>query len=156
MSRGVWEAIVGVMTTLSRVFSSLVCLLALGSGVAACGGDEAPTEAGSPAPEICQDVDALRESVQDLQNIEIGEGALSELGTQLDTIRGDVGQIRRNAGDENATEVEAVSTAADSLESSLDAAVATPSATTLTAVGDSVSALASAVRNLGDALEDTC
>jgi hypothetical protein len=144
------------MTRTFRAFVSLVLLLALGSGLAACGGDETPPEAGSPTPEICQDVEALQESVQELQDIEIGEDALAELGTQLDTIRGDIGQIRRDAGDENATEVEAVSTAGDSLESSIDAAVASPSATTLTAVGDSVRALASAVRNLGDALGDTC
>jgi predicted extracellular nuclease len=146
------------MTRTVRVTLSMVCLLLLGSGLAACGGDETSTETqtSEPTPAICQDVEALQESVGDLQDIEIDEGALSQLGTQLDTIRGDVGQIRRDAGDENATEIEAVSTSADSLESSIDAAVASPSATTLTAVGDNVRALASAVRNLGDALEDTC
>jgi hypothetical protein len=144
------------MTRTFRVLVSLVCLLALGSGLAACGGDETPTEAGSPAPEICQDVEALQESVQELQNIEIGEGALSELGTQLDTIRGDVGQIRRNAGDEYAAETDALDTATESLGSSIEAAVESPTATTLAAVGDSVRALAAAVRNLGDALGDTC
>jgi hypothetical protein len=142
------------MTRILRSLVALACLLALGSGLVACGGDE--TTDGTTTPEICQDVDALQESLQELQNIEIGQDSLSELGTQMDTIRGDIGQIRRNAGDENATEVEAVSTAADSLESSIDAAVATPSATTLRAVGDNVRALASAVRNLGDALADTC
>jgi hypothetical protein len=144
------------MRTIFRTLVALACLLAFGSGLVACGGDETTDEAGTTSPEICQDVDALQESLQELQTIEIGQGSLSELGTQMDTVRGDIGQIRRDAGDENATEVEAVSTSADSLESSIDAAVASPSATTLTAVGDSVRALASAVRNLGDALGDTC
>jgi hypothetical protein len=144
------------MTRTFRVLVSMVCLLVLGSALAACGGEDTPTEAGSPTPEICQDVDALRESVQELQNIEIGEGALSELGTQLDTIRGDVGQIRRNSGDEYAAETDALDTATESLGSSIEAAVEAPSATTLAAVGDSVRALASAVRNLGDAVGDTC
>jgi hypothetical protein len=144
------------MTRTVRVTVSLIWLLLLGSGLVGCGGDETSTQTNEPTPAICQDVDALQQSVADLQDIEIGEGALSELGTQLDTIRGDVGPIRRDAGDEHATETEAVSTAADSLGSSIDAAVASPSATTLAAVADGVRALAAAVRSLGDALGDTC
>ncbi|HSJ22612.1 MAG TPA: hypothetical protein VK964_18760 [Nocardioidaceae bacterium] len=144
------------MTSTVRVTVSLIWLLLLGSGLVGCGGDETSPQTSEPTPAICQDIDALQQSVADLQDIEIGEDALADLGTQLDTIRGDVGQIRRDTGDENAAEVEAVGTTADSLESSIDAAVASPSAATLTAVGDSVRALASAARNLGDALEDTC
>jgi hypothetical protein len=146
-----------MMTRTRRVLVSLVCLLALGSGAVACGGDdETPTEGGAPTPEICQDVDALRDSVQELQNIEIGEDTLSELGTQMDTIRGDIGQIRRNAGDEYAAETDALDTATESVGSSIEAAVESPSATTLAAIADSIRALGAAVNNLGDSLGDTC
>jgi hypothetical protein len=52
--------------------------------------------------------------------------------------------------------VDAVQSAASSLESSIEAAAKSPTAKTLAAVGDDVRAVGSSFSALGDALATTC
>ncbi|QNN52821.1 hypothetical protein [Nocardioides mesophilus] len=129
-----------------RALAGLAIMTILGAGTSACGGD----------PAVCSDTDSLRSSIQDLQNIDIGQGGLAQLQKQLEAIRSDLQQLADDASDQYSSEVAAIRDAVDALGASLTAAVSTPSAATLTAVRDDVKALGSSVARLGDAVSGTC
>jgi hypothetical protein len=105
--------------------------------VTGCGGEDKPA--------ICSDVDALKSSVSALTDIELDQGALSELQ-----------KVKSEAQAEFSTEIDAVDTATTAVKDSLDAAVASPSAPTIAAVGVALSQLKTALANLQSAVESTC
>ena len=135
------------MTRSRRVAASLCLILTLGSGVAACGDD---------SDALCDDVDALRNSMAELQDTEIERGALSVLADEVRAIQADVQQVAEDAAAEYSSEVEALRSRATALGSSIETAAADPSVATVTQVRDDVNALGSAVTALSDAVADTC
>jgi hypothetical protein len=134
------------MWSKGRVFAVAVCTLGLGTGLVACGGQ----------PAVCDDLDALRTSVKDLQNVDIGNDALSTLTTDLQKIQADLKQLGQDASDQYSTQIDAVQKQASALGTSLQTATTDPSATSLTEVSTDVKAVGSAVSDLGNAMSGTC
>lgn len=132
------------MTT--RVASAVFCLVAVGPGLTACGGQ----------PAVCDDVDALQASVKKLEDVKVGENALSELQTDLAAIQSDIKQLSKDASDQYSSQVADVKSQATALKSSLQTASASPTAATLTRVRDDAKALGASVKDLGNAVADTC
>lgn len=148
------------MRAARRIAVNVLCLLVVASGVSACGDDEdsssSSTPSSSPTPAVCQDLDALGTSIDRIKEAKIGEDALPVLSEELRTIETELKQLRADADAEYWSEVDAVKSAASSLESSIAAAAASPTAATLAAVGDDVRAVGSTFNNLTDALTTTC
>lgn len=134
------------MTWMRRLAVVGACLLGVGVGLAAC----------SSQPAVCEDMDALRTSVGSLQDVTIGENALSELSTDLDQIESDLSRLNEDASEEYSSEVEAVRTRTAALRSSLQSASTDPTAPGWTEVANDVRALGSAVTDLGNAIGETC
>lgn len=151
--------------------SAVLCVLVLGAG-ASCGNDDgspssdesSPTSSASSASSassssataVCRDAKDLRTEVDKLTSTELGQGTLTELSKELAGVRDSVQQLAADASDQYATQVDALKSAADSLESSLQDVTASPSAAGLQAVGTAIGKLGDATQELGTALSDTC
>lgn len=105
---------------------------------------------------MCEDVDALRTSVQNLQDVQIGEDALSALSTDLQQIESELGQLRQDASEEYSTEIDAVQADTDALRDSLQTAGAEPSATSFSEVAGDVQAVVSSMTDLDNTVNETC
>jgi hypothetical protein len=82
---------------------------------AGCGGEES---------ELCQSLGDLQESVQGLQDIELGEGALDELQQSADEISADFAAVENAAGAALGPELADLEASAQALVADLDAAAA--------------------------------
>lgn len=128
--------------------ASLLTAVLLGSALlTGCGNDK---------PQVCDDLVTLDQSVDKLDNIQIGPGALDSLETQLGTVRADLDKVKASAKDEFPTQVDQVTVAVDALRESLAKAKANPNVSSLAAVGAAVSSLDDAWENLDDAADATC
>lgn len=134
------------MTTRRRLAGVLAGVALLASAVTGCG----------DTPDVCEDVDALQESADNLRNVEVGAGALDTITTELATIQSTLRELGTDASEQYAPEVDAVRSEVSDLRASVVAATADPSSTSLAAVRDDVRALGTAVGNLGDAIAETC
>jgi hypothetical protein len=145
------------MTLLRHASVILLCGLVV-LGLPGCDEDttSGPGATGSPTPAVCEDLDALSSSVDDLQALELGEGALDGLRDELAQIRSELDGLSSDTSDEYADETAAVRRSVDALGSSLDAAAEAPSATAWATVADDLREVGSAVGDLGDAVGDTC
>lgn len=138
-----------IPTSFSRIIA-VVALALAAMMTAGCGsGDEG-------SPEYCASINSLRDSVNGLTDITIDQGALGELDTKLEEVRSDVKDVKEEAGDEFATEIDAMDEAASNLRTSLDAAAADPSLDTVSAVGTDIQTLVTSVKTLNDATKDKC
>lgn len=134
------------MRPLRSTILSAVCLVGIGAGLSAC----------SDQPAVCDDVDALKSSVENIKDAQLGENGLDTITTQLSLMKNSLKEIQGSASSMYPTEVAAVRSAADSLSTSVSAATSDPTASSIAAVADSVTRLASAVGDLGTAVKDTC
>jgi len=131
----------------ARIVTAVVAL-ALATTLAACGEDE---------PAVCSSVDTLRDSVEDLKNIDVtSSGALSELESGLTTIQGDLADVKSDAESEFASQIDAVETGFSAVRTSIEAAKSDPSAATLAAAGTALSSFASTVGTFIDDVRSTC
>jgi septal ring factor EnvC (AmiA/AmiB activator) len=107
--------------------------------------------------DVCATLDSLNASIDDVTDVDdVDQDTLTELEDEVGDVRTDLEELRSEASDEYSDEIDAVSEASTNLGTSLDAARATPSSSTMADVVTASQALATAVRNLGDALKDTC
>jgi hypothetical protein len=113
--------------------------------LAACGGDQ---------PAVCDDVDALQSSVDNLEDVQLSENGLNALSSAVPTTRQDLQQLRTDAKAEFGDDASKVETAVTSLKSSV--AAPNPSASTLSAVGAAIQAIDSSPSALQDAVSGTC
>lgn len=135
------------MNRTRQLLASTVLVGAMTLGLSACGQD---------TPAVCDDMDQLQKSVASLKDIQLDQGALSELSSRLKTIRADARQLEADASQEFADEVAAVKKAGDALGAGIDQAVANPSVATISALKPEVAALGTALRSMSDALSSTC
>ncbi len=135
------------MNRTRHALASTVLLGAMTLGLSACG-------EGTPA--VCDDMDQLQRSLASLKDVQLEQGALSELSTRWETIKTDARQLEDDASKEFADEVDAVKKAGDALGVGIDQAKADPSVATLSALQPQIAALATALSNLTDALRSTC
>jgi hypothetical protein len=101
-------------------------------------------------------MDALRASIEDVRDIDLGNDTLSTLSGEIQDIEADFDQLADDASDELSDELDAVEEAAAPLRTSIDAATADPTAESLAQVATDVQAFAAAIGDLGDAVSGTC
>jgi len=106
--------------------------------------------------DLCATMDSLNASIVDVSEVDVDQDTLTELEDEVGDVRTDLEEVRSEASDEYSDEIDAVSEASTNLSISLDTARATPSSSTIADVVTTSQSLATAVRNLGDALKDTC
>jgi hypothetical protein len=127
-----WRGDHGAMTRTLLLMGTITALLLLAIG---CGGGES---------ELCQSLGDLQESVQGLQDIELGEGALDELQQSADEISADFAAVENAAGGELGPELAALKTSAQALVADLDSAAAQGDLTR-ESIGDLAGSVSSAV-----------
>ena len=133
--------------TRTRCAALTLVVLGVTSGLTACVADE---------PAVCDDVDAMNATMDDLRDVEIGENALSVLSTELSELKSEADTLVEDASEEYATEIDAVRSGLTSLESDLEAAVEQPTAASLAEVSEGVQGLGASVDGLVDAVQETC
>lgn len=124
----------------------VLLVLGLSSGLASCSDD----------PEVCDDVDALAASLDNLRELQIGENALSSAQSELSGMKTEVAQLRDDAGEEYATEIDAVTSEVEALATGVQSAMETPTPAALQAVADGLRAVGTAVDDLVDTVQGTC
>jgi hypothetical protein len=134
------------MTRARRTVASILCLAALPWGATACSGQSA----------VCDDVDSIKASVQNLKEARIGENGLTVLQTELPKIQSALTQLRADASTQYSSEIDLVQSQARVLRSSVASASADPSMGTFAKVADGIQAVGSATRDLGDAVAGSC
>jgi hypothetical protein len=132
------------MTRTLLLMGTITALLLLAIG---CGGGES---------ELCQSLGDLQESVQGLQDIELGEGALDELQQSADEISADFAAVENAAGGELGPELAALKTSAQALVADLDSAAAQGDLTreSIADLAGSVSSAVTAFQALREAAPD--
>jgi hypothetical protein len=128
-------------TTLSA--AALLVVLAL----AGCSDDQ---------PAVCDSLDAVRASVDDVMDANVSENGLSQVSTSLSALKQSLQQLGTEARTQFESQITSVRTAADQLSTSVSAAKADPTAATLGVVRDAMTSLGEAVNSLGTAMADTC
>jgi chromosome segregation ATPase len=115
--------------------------------VGGCSTDQAP---------VCDSLAAVQTSVDHVGDANVSENGLTQLKTDLNQLKSELQSLRSDAQAQFSSQIEAVRTAANQLSASIAAARATPEVTTLAAVRTSMSGLQSNVRQLADAMAETC
>ena len=132
-----------------RLSGAIVSVVLTASLAAACGGEEQSA--------VCDDVDALRTSLNSLQAFNIYDtNVLSDLSVVLDQIRTQVQQLADDTSTQYADEIEVVQTSTDDLQASAKAAVDGPTADKLSTLSDDVKAFSAAFKELKAAVGDNC
>lgn len=133
-----------------RTLPGLACVATLLLAAStACGDDE--------SSDACATLDSLNAAIVDVTpDGEIDQDTLTKLEDEVGNVQTDLEQIRSEASDDYSSQIEAVSQASETLTDRLDAARSAPSASTAADVATANQALDAAVKDLGDALKDTC
>ena len=97
----------------ARSLSTLLAVVLAASGLAACGSDK---------PAVCDDVDTLQSSVDNLKDAQVSENGLNAVKADLTQIQQDLRQLSTDAKAEFGDDVSKVETAMTSLRSSVAAA----------------------------------
>ena len=126
---------------------TLVSLLLLVPALAACSED---------TPAVCDDVQALQTSMDDLRSTDVSQEGLDAVSDQLATMRDQVDTLVADASDEYASEADVVKQQVSRLGDDLRAAQADPSAATLATVGEDVRAVGRSLQDLATAVDATC
>jgi hypothetical protein len=111
---------------------------------------------GDDPPAVCDSLDAVRASVDDLRHANISENGLSQVRSDLQRLKQDIDGLTDAGRAQFEPQISAVRAAAEQLSTSVTAASAEPTAVTLAAVGGGVTGLADAVRGLTAAMSETC
>ena len=131
-----------------KLAAAVITTLLLGTVLVGCSDDK---------PAVCDSVDALKTSVDDVKNIDVtASSAVSDLKSSLTTIKSDLDTVKTDAKAQYATQIDAVDTAFTQLTTSIDAAIADATATTLAAVVAAVQPFTNAVQTLADDVKSTC
>jgi metal-sulfur cluster biosynthetic enzyme len=126
--------------------AAVACIVVLAPTVSACTGQS----------EVCDDVQALRTSVENLQDATVGENALDVIVTEVRNIEEALGMLAEDASDEYATEIGAVREDVDQVKSSTNAAIKSPTRDSLRQVGNDLRTVRMSVDNLVTSAGDTC
>jgi len=122
--------------------------LALGLGVAGCGGSDEPA--------YCADRAALEQSFSDLGDVDVAADGLGALTAQLRQVRRDAVALVSSAREEFGPQASALRTSVARLEASVRTAVGDPSPERVSAVAADASDAAAAFGELSDAVGGSC
>jgi hypothetical protein len=133
---------------MKQAISLVVSSVMLAASLTACG-------QGKPA--VCTSVNDLKSSVQKVKKIDpTSSGALSQLQTDLKTIKSNLTKVKSDAKSQFATQISNVENSYSSVKSSIQTAAANPSAATLGAAATSLQSLGTAISTLVKDIEATC
>jgi len=135
------------MARSARLVPTLLAIVVGASGLVACGGDK---------PAVCDDVDALQSSVDNLKDVQVSENGVNALTSQLTQIKQDLAQLGTSAEAEFGDDVSKVETAFTSLQSSVAAAKSERTAASVSAVGTAIEGVTSSLSAMQDAVSGTC
>jgi hypothetical protein len=127
---------------------SLAALVLSGSLVA-CGGRDKPA--------VCGAVDDLASSVGGLKDIKLrSSGSVSQLQTQLDTIKSDADTVKADAKTQFSSQIDTLDSTYAALKAAADTARSAPSVATLAAAATALSTFSTAVQTLISDIKATC
>jgi hypothetical protein len=135
------------MSHTARLVSTLLAAVVAFSGLVACGGDQ---------PAVCDDLDAVQASVDNLKDIQVSENGLTALSPALSQVKQDLQQLVMDAKAEFGDEASKVQTAVTALQGSVATAKSERTASSLTDVGTAVGVVRSSLTALQDAVSGTC
>jgi hypothetical protein len=105
---------------------------------------------------VCQSLDAVEHSVDQLRDANLGENGLSAMRGYLAQLRSDLADLSTEARGEFQTEIDAFRSAVNDLSSTVAIARADPSTTALDDVRTALAAARTSVEDLGNAMDDAC
>jgi hypothetical protein len=132
-------------STSMRIVTAVAATVLLGN----CGDAESQ-------PAVCQNYASVQASADDLRNADNSENGLSQVRTDLQELRRDLGQLLDDVSAPFQTQVDTIRSAAGQLATAVTAARADPNATTLAAVGEAAAWLRETVHRLATAMGETC
>src|SRR5215469_1961335 len=97
---------------------------------------------------VCSDIENLKASIQDLENVSITQNGLSAISDQITKIKQQLQTLKTDAKGQYDTQINDLTNALNSLSSSFDAARTSPSISTLTALASSAKTAVTAGQNL--------
>jgi hypothetical protein len=116
-------------------------------GLGGCGTDQ---------PQVCDSLDAVQTTMQQIRNANVAENGLAPLRGYLQQLKTDIGLLLNDATAQYAPQAQQVRAAAEQVSASVATARETPDAAHLSEVRSTLGALRSSLNSLGDAMSGTC
>jgi hypothetical protein len=130
-----------------------------GVGVAAAAlmtGCALVTGCASDKPPVCDSVDAVRHSADQLRSANISENGLSAVSGDLSQLKADLAQFASDAKAQYQPQVDSLKASVDRLQSNVTSAKESPTAVSLGAVRTALTDVGDAARELRAAVAGTC
>jgi hypothetical protein len=134
-----------------RLHVTLMVLLALAAAAlvaAGCGDDSKPA--------YCSDVSDLKQSVDDLKNVQLESGVLSTLVTDLQKVQSDANAVVSSAKQDFPSETSALTSSVSTLSTSIKQLPPSPTAKELSTLVPQINAAVTAANNLSSATSSAC
>ncbi len=129
---------------------AVTAMLVTTTFLGACGGG------GGDQPAVCVSLEAVQVSVDNISKANVSENGLTQLRTDLKTLKENLEKLLDDARAQFQPQVDAVRAAVDEFSSSVTAATEDPNATTFESVRTAVKSLGDAIKDLGTAVSETC
>lgn len=111
---------------------------------------------GSDKPDYCSDVSALDQSVNDLADIKLESGVLSELESGLNEVQSNAEAVEQSAKQDFPSETSALETSVSTLSKSIEKLPESPSAEQLLALAPQIKAVVDADNEFDSATQSAC
>src|SRR3954462_12352045 len=115
--------------------------------VASCSSDKAP---------VCSSIDDLKGSVQNLRDVNVEQGAVAEIKTDVAQVQSDFQTVKSDAKDQFSAQITQLSSALVASSNSANAAAAAPSVSAVAGLAVSLTTVSNATKALSSAVADTC
>jgi len=110
----------------------------------------------SDKPPVCDSLDAVRHSADQMRDANISENGLSAVSGDLSQLKADLAQFANDAKAQYQSQVDALKASVDRLQANVASAREAPTAASLGAVRTTVTDVGNAARELSAAVADTC
>jgi len=115
--------------------------------VASCSSDKAP---------VCSSLDTLKGSVQNLRDVNVEQGAVPEIKSDVAQVQTDFQTFKGDAKDQYSAEITQLSSALVASSNSANLAASTPSLSAVAGLAVALKTVSNAAKTLSSAVEDTC
>jgi hypothetical protein len=147
------------MSRTKLVATVVACVGLAAAGCSATHSDASSSNSSSASghpPALCSSVHELQASVDQLRNVNLGQGGLQALQTQLAAVNGDLQQVIGDASAQYRTQVDRIKADLATVKTAAGAAVADPGAATLAAIRPALTTVVNDVNALGDQVSKGC
>ena len=147
---------------MNRTKQLVAVVACIGLGAAGCSSTTSTASSSSSAPAsggqsaLCTSVDELQASVALLGKLDLGQGGLRALQTQLAAANGDLQQVIAEATTQYHPQVDRITADLAALRTAAGDAAADPGATTLAAIRPAMATVVDDVNALGDQVSKGC